>query len=188
MAGSSESWQEGIMAEVGEGPITTGDFHTDEGELQIGDRVVRYECSGTGRPVLVLATGRRARLDLAAALASMGRVVVPRPPAPTAAPGNALSVWLPPFLDGLGLDRPPVVADGALAEPLLGLLLWDPFRLGPVALLLREDRDMPAGIPASGLLGAISHPLLLLPLAGGRVVPADLEPLLDFVRDHGHPR
>jgi hypothetical protein len=157
-------------------------------ELQIGDRIVRYTCSGTGRPVLVLATGRRAGLDTAAALASMGRVVAPLPPAPMGASGAALSTWLPHFLDGLGLDRPPVVADGALAEPLLGLLLRDPFRLGPVALLLREDRDMPAGLPASGLLGAISHPLLLLPLPGGRVTPTDLEPLLDFLRDHGHRR
>lgn len=157
-------------------------------ELQIGDRVVRYTCSGAGRPVLVLATGRRAGSDMASALASMGRIIVPRPPAPTGASGAALSTWLPHFLDGLGLDRPPVVADGALAEPLLGLLLRDPFRLGAVALLLREDRAMPAGLPATGSLGNISHPLLLLPLTRGRVTSSNLAPLLDFLRDHGHRR
>jgi hypothetical protein len=79
-------------------------------EVQVGTRVTAYRRAGRGTPVLLLSLGSGADWDeLFAWLAREFRVIQPALPAGVEA--DALHDWLQEVIEGLGLDRPLLLAD-----------------------------------------------------------------------------
>jgi hypothetical protein len=70
-------------------------------------------------------------------LAERFKVVAPVTPAP----GQPLSKWLREVIDGLGFEKPVVVAEETLVGGLLGFALVDPGRVGGVVAICRDDAD-----------------------------------------------
>jgi pimeloyl-ACP methyl ester carboxylesterase len=162
-----------------------------EATVQTSSAETRYRRLGRGPTVLLLCAGGiegAAGALLAASLAERFRVIVPHPPAE---PHPPVTRWLRELIDGLGLDRPRLVADEALGVAALGFALLDPERVDRLALVRCGARDAAADEPGVGDRLALSgHALLLLHLdpilrTGGPIEPGARERLLAFLAGDG---
>jgi hypothetical protein len=119
----------------------------------VGDTIVEYSRSGSGRPIVLL--GFPSRSSLRTGLSERFKLVVPE-----SAPTPDFSGWLRSFLDGLGLTLVDLVADG-FAVPVMKFAQLEPERVNRVVLMsvspgeqaeldsLHQARD---GQPATPLL------------------------------------
>src|SRR5262245_5309781 len=120
-------------------------------EIRLGERVTRYRRLGTGRPVVLLSTAPVAEplwpeaLD---AVAAQHRIYAPEIPANLAGFGP----WLRGFMDGVGAERPVLVARSAFCIPALEYALLDPYRIQ--SLVLVPD----GAVDETGLDGSIGTP------------------------------
>jgi pimeloyl-ACP methyl ester carboxylesterase len=112
-----------------------------------------YRRAGEGAPVLLLEerSGGEDADGVFAALAAGYRVVAPvasvAPDGVRCAAGvDAVDAvaWLRDLIDGLGLDRPIVVADAAFAGHATELALVDPHRVRRLVLLSGDDAAEPS--------------------------------------------
>lgn len=133
-----------------------------EAVLQTGATETRYHRAGAGAPLLLLFTGAmtdplgQALFDR---LARRFRVIAPVIPAGVGAGAPVpIATWLRDLIDGLGLVRPSVVADEALAGALLGFSLIDPGRIDRVVAVCRDHADPASSV---GMLHA-AHGLLVV--------------------------
>jgi hypothetical protein len=91
-----------------------------EAVVQVGAEETRYlRCGRSGQVALVVAMDAAERLRLVRLLAAERRVIAPVPPlltgSLTAWSGADLGAWLRDVVEGLGLDRPALVLEAALA-------------------------------------------------------------------------
>jgi hypothetical protein len=148
-----------------------------EAVVQTGLVETSYRRAGVGEPVLILAgrTEREAGDWLFGQLAERFRTIAP------VLPGEGeLEAWLRGLIDGLGLDRPAVVAATALGAGLLRFMALDPGRAGRIALFNSLPLD---GVgPTHGELDepvpAVPHPFVVVRLPGpgdpeGRMAAVD---------------
>lgn len=123
-----------------------------EAVLSSGGAETRYLRAGVGSPVVLLAEPSEsgpAGGQLFEALARSFRVIRPELPpraardftSGTGAPIPATPVWLRGVIDGLGLGRCALVAEGALCLSAIWFALIDPFRVGQLVLLVPEAPD-----------------------------------------------
>jgi hypothetical protein len=82
--------------------------------------------------------------------------------APVRPAGVPFSRWLRDLIDGLGLDRPYLVADGSIAGVALGFALVEEERVGGVVAVCRDNFDplRPSGV--EDRLVQCTHRLLVL--------------------------
>lgn len=102
--------------------------------VQTGSTETVYRRAGQG-PTLVLLLGPRSadeRDRLLSSLARAFRVIDPTPPEDV---GDGWSSWLRGVVDGLGLQRPALVADPGTASRAEALARSDPHRFGPVIVV-----------------------------------------------------
>jgi hypothetical protein len=115
-----------------------------ESVVHAGAMETRYRRAGQGPQLLLLATGGEGQREvewLAGAippLVDRFRVFVPEVPA------DAGPAWLRGMIDGLGLDRPGVVADATLGELVARFLETDAERLERVAIVHPDGAAGPA--------------------------------------------
>lgn len=155
--------------------------------VQIGPVEIRYHRAGAGRPVLLLLAqglGSPGGTAVFEALAGHFRVIVPEPGAPA---GMSRSAWIRDVIDGLGLTRPSVVAEGALGMAALGLALADPDRVDRVVVIQADHPDPTTEDGAADdTLRDTGHPLLVLradPTPSGPALNGEsLDRLIDFLR------
>ena len=136
-----------------------------EAVVQTGTFETRYRRAGSGASVLLLdPQGHQAPgAWLFDALTARFRVIAPVVPQAVAAgdeAAGALEPWLRGLVDGLGLDRPGVVASASLGPALRRFEARDPFRLGPIALV---ETDTAAPLMRRAAFDAIAERLV----AGG---------------------
>lgn len=152
-----------------------------------------YRRTGAGSPVLLLASGAGTRhIDwLMDQLAPHFRIVAPvmpsgfgSPPYTGAEPDDrGLEGWLRGLIDGLGLERPAILADAHRGASLFRFMVLDPDRVRRMALFhTTEHYDSPA---ASILLGD-GDPLPILiaglpPLGYVTRRPAVLDTIIRFL-------
>lgn len=167
-------------------PSTRAD--TVQAVVQTGATETRYYRAGTGRPVLLLnAHGTADPLGafLFHVLTSCSRVIAPEPATGTVMPRSS---WIRDVMDGLGLMRPSIVADGVLGISALNFALTDPERVDRLIVVSRDlaDPAAPTGAVDDALQCGI--PLLLLRAeAGDAAAPltvGQVDQLLDFFRGH----
>ena len=172
-----------------------------------GDVSIPYVLAGEGLPVLLLrpeSDGEptdEATDDLCfRGLARHLRVVAPVLPnggdvhaAGGRGARSAFSRQVRDFMDGLGLARVSVVAQGRFAVPALGFSLVDPERVRRLALVFRDelDPDFPLAA-ATDRFEVASTSLLVLRVAtkdgvGGPWAERSLDPLLRFLTDTDAP-
>jgi len=97
--------------------------------LQAGPILTPYRRSGTGAPVLLLCRGALAD-RLLGRLAGRRCVIAPELPE-----GVPFTAWLCDVIDGLGLDRPAIVADATFAEAVRAFVRDEPDRVGRVVVV-----------------------------------------------------
>lgn len=157
--------------------------------LQTGPTETAYHRAGVGPPILLLFA--QALVDplgaaLFAALAAEFRVIAPElPPGIGVAGGVAVSTWLRDLIDGLGLERPAVIADAWFAGPLLGFVLMDRDRVGAVAAVCRDHVDPHHDGAVEDELARSAHRLMVVlvdaasePAAAAADAAAQLAPFL----------
>ncbi|MHB1327857.1 MAG: alpha/beta fold hydrolase [Gemmatimonadales bacterium] len=130
----------------------TGNFRA---VVRAGNTATEYVRSGSGRPVILL-TQAANPLPLwnavIEAVAERYRLI-----APDVTPGtDDFAVWLGQFLDGLGLTRVLVLADGPMSAPAIGYAMLDPDR---VARLIVITPTAPPG--AEPLTDAPGSPMII---------------------------
>ena len=105
---------------------------TNTAEVRAHDRVMRYERSGTGQPLLVLGADQPGDVwpELTGLLAGHFRVLVPDIPR-----GESDAEWLNCFFDGLGVTEVSILAGGRYADVALELALGDQELVGRVVLV-----------------------------------------------------
>lgn len=120
------------------------------GMLHLGALEVPFLAVGRGRPLLLLAGGDvRSLAGLIDRLAGNGhRVILPLLPLPPGA--EELEDLVLGIVEGLGLDRPAVLADPMAEGPLRVLVERHPDRLGP----LEVGPGSGVGPEGSGAVGA----------------------------------
>lgn len=151
-----------------------------EAVLQAGDTETLYRRAGDGPPVLLLCTGVLAEPlggRLFERLAQRARVIAPILPRGGHAT-EVLAGWLDEVTEGLGLVRPTVVIDEALAPTLLDGDVAAPARFAGVvvAIAAGDDRaDRAAWLAARGARvvpvegdDASAVAVAMLPHLGGR--------------------
>jgi pimeloyl-ACP methyl ester carboxylesterase len=149
-------------------------------EVRAHDRVIRYQRTGSGRPVVIL-RGADAAADLWPELDNgiAERFRVLRPEVPPA--GSGATVWLGDFLDGLGTARLAIIAAQSFAVSAIELALIDPERITRLVLVGDGDTNdqaldgtLSSAAPGSpvpilvlrrGLPGASAVPLIIRFLA-----------------------
>lgn len=132
-----------------------------EAVVQTGCFETAYRRAGNGAAVLLLGAGGGEMEWPFEALAARYRVVAPaRPVIGPEGDSDGGNVWLRGVIDGLGLDRPGVVAGAGDGPWLLAFAAIDPHRVGRVVLL----SDGEAHVPLAAALAAALHPVLLLSL------------------------
>lgn len=157
--------------------------------LQTGATETSYHRAGVGPPVLLLYAAALADplgAALFAALATEFRVIAPvLPPGVGVAGGVAVSRWLRDLIDGLGLERPGVIADAWFAGPLLGFVLMDRARVGGVAAVCRDHVDPHHDGAVEDELARSAHRLMVVlvdaaraPAAAAAEAAAQLVPFL----------
>jgi hypothetical protein len=94
-----------------------------------------YLRAGSGQPVVLLAEGDGASMhSVLASLVLSARVIAPLIPAHV-----PFADWLRDFLDGLGLTDVKLIADQAMASPVLEFAAGERLRVSSVALLVDGD-------------------------------------------------
>lgn len=114
--------------------------------IRTGSLETRYARAGVGRPVLLLAAPDRElpAAGLFTALARECRVFAPLPPQADGRESTATPAWLRDLIDGLGLERPAVIAAPAYAELTRDFAINDRDRMGGL-ILLGQDPTPPDG-------------------------------------------
>lgn len=126
--------------------MTTSDPHAGSAGAPFGDRqIVKalvqtgstetvYRRAGQGPTLVLLLRPRGAdeRERLLSSLARAFRVIDPTPPEDV---GDAWSSWLRGVVDGLGLQRPALLADAGTVSRAEALARTDPHRFGPVIVV-----------------------------------------------------
>lgn len=112
--------------------------------IRAGSLETRYARAGVGRPVLLLATphGELPAAALFTALARECRVFAPRLPRAGGREDTETPAWLRGLIDGLGLQRPAVIAAPGYAELARDFAINDSDRVG--GLILLGDVPMPS--------------------------------------------
>lgn len=135
--------------------------------------MVAYERMGEGPPVLFVGV----RFP---ALAAHFRMILPHTAGLEGPEGDRR---LAEIMEALGLEGPPVVADGRFADAVLRMALRDPWRLGALALVFEATPGRPRGVPVRTRLDPIGLPALLLPLGESLDDPRRLVPLTAFLEE-----
>jgi pimeloyl-ACP methyl ester carboxylesterase len=149
-----------------------------EAVVQIGAIETAYRRAGAGDAVLLLTGTTEAREPdwLFDQLARHFRIVAPMVPAgldgradrdPTGG-GLELEGWLRGLIDGLGLERPAVVAGAACGAGLLRFMVLDPDRVGRMALIspVAPGEKAPAHVVLEDPVPGDPHPVLVMGLPG----------------------
>jgi pimeloyl-ACP methyl ester carboxylesterase len=166
-----------------------------EAVVQTGPVETSYRRAGAGPPVLLLVETAEAEAGdwLFDQLAGRFRTIAPTLPVRLDGAGMdpttdrvELEGWLRGLIDGLGLERPAVVAGAARGTSLLRFLALDPERVARVALV--QLLATAGTVPSLALFDTVGsedpHPVLVLELPGpededGRT--ATLESLMRFL-------
>ncbi len=153
----------------------TGSFRA---VVRVGDTATEYVRSGSGRPVILL-TQAANPLPLwnavIEAVAERYRLI-----APDVTPGaDDFAVWLGQFLDGLGLARVLVLADGPMSAPAIGFAMLDPDRVERLVVITPT-----APSAAEPLTDAPGSPLII---GEGRPIEAIVNDALRFLEGPAVP-
>jgi pimeloyl-ACP methyl ester carboxylesterase len=155
--------------------------------VQVGPVEVAYRRAGAGAPVVLLHDGEHGAALAAAlfdVLATRFRVIAPDAP-PAAAAGVTLARWLRGLIDGLGLERPSIVAAEEVGVAVLAFAMDDPDRVDRLAILRCAGVDLTRELdPVVDVLFGSGHPLMVLPVDaawGGTVPAAAAAPLVEFL-------
>lgn len=144
--------------------------------IQVGTIETRYQRAGCGSPVILLGSHGVADPTDALLFRALGerfRVIAPErpqvvagePPFDTAEASVSLSTWLRDMIDGLGLERPSIVADDGFGIAALSFALTDPERMDRLVVVSRDAADPALSTNVFGDdLRQTDHPLLLLRL------------------------
>lgn len=149
-----------------------------EAVVQTGTFETSYRRAGAGSAVLLLIGATEAAGDdwLFGQLAGRFRIIAPvlptvlhgsyGPHPPGDGPG--LEVWLRGLIDGLGLDRPALVAGAARGAGLLRFMALDPERVGRLALVhpLPPGGMAPADVMLGDAMAGDPHPVLVMGVPG----------------------
>jgi pimeloyl-ACP methyl ester carboxylesterase len=134
-----------------------------EAVVQAGPFETPYRRAGTGGTVLLLMAdddpaGRDRLFDQ---LAGRFRTIAPELPGELAETPELMAVWLRGLIDGLGLDRPAIVAGPTYAAPLRRFAELDPDRVGRLALVREPDVEVARLLddPPAGQAGAATRRL-----------------------------
>ena len=163
-------------------PELTPDPASSLAEVRAHDQVMRYRRAGAGRPVLVLRSvldGQAFWNELDAALLETFRVLTPEMP-PL---GVDVAAWMNGFLEGVGLDRVTVIAEGALCLAALELALLNVDQIERMVLVPAGHSNETGldGMLATTLAG-VAVPLLVV----RRGLPAhEAVPRLMHFLEHG---
>lgn len=167
----------------------------DRATLRSGGLETRYLRAGVGRPVLLLA-GRPERTPVPAqlfrALADGFRVVWPAMPRAASPAGRGAArptpstAWLRGLVDGLGLGRCALVADGSFGLAAAWFALSDPLRVAGLVLVVPEALDPAAPLDAvSSLLVGTNQPVMLVraepPPSGGGLEEGVVQRVIRFL-------
>ena len=150
-----------------------------EAVVQAGAFQIRYRRAGRGSTVLLVISDEDEALSvwLFAALGERFRTIAPALPPELQGGGGAFEAWLCAVSDGLGLERPGVVAGIAHARALQSLAARDPERLGRLVLLQRGDGPAAgvgaAPVPVPAAEGHIPGPPIRVVSVPDREDPAD---------------
>lgn len=109
-------------------PVTSALF-------QAGPTVTPYRRAGAGEAIVLLFPGGDAGAlgaEVFARLAERFRVIAPDVPE-----GIPVAAWLRDLIEGLGLERPGIVADACFADAVRQLAREDPDRVGRVVAVPR---------------------------------------------------
>jgi hypothetical protein len=117
-------------------------------EVRTHDRVIRYQRSGAGQPVVALVCPDSEALwpELIDTLGARGRLIVPEPPPRDTGIGS----WLADFLEGLGLAGATLIAAADYCIPALELALLGTDQIA--RLVLVPDGD----VEQTGLDGTVA--------------------------------
>jgi pimeloyl-ACP methyl ester carboxylesterase len=157
-------------------------------EVYVGALRIEYRRAGAGPAVLLL---RAARNEASFHwLALRCRVFEPLHSGPAASGDGSLTTSIRGFLDGLGLQRVAILADGALAAEALWLAISDPDRVARVVIVVAGKAD-PHSTDALSLepLERSGLAVLLVRAPGGldRIPAAERERVLRFVAASDRP-
>jgi pimeloyl-ACP methyl ester carboxylesterase len=168
-----------------------------EAVVQTGAMETSYRRAGAGCAVLLL-TGAGEAMEagepdwLFGQLARHFRIIAPILPAgldggsgrDPAGGGRELEDWLRGLIDGLGLDRPALVAGSPRGAGLLRFMALDPDRVGRVALIHPAAKGgmAPAHVVLEDPVPEGPHPVLVLGLPGPEDPDGRLAALDQLVR------
>lgn len=160
-----------------------------EAVLQAGDTETLYRRAGNGAPVLLLCTGVLADPlggQLFERLAQHVRVIAPSMPSAGRA-AEVLATWLDEVTEGLGLVRPSVVIDEALAAALLDGEVAAPAAFAGVVVAV--EAGSAAAARAAGRAGPTVLVVPVAPVAPGVAagIAAAMIPFLVRQGDGGAP-
>lgn len=143
-------------------PIVFPDTDTPWCEIRLGERVTRYRRLGTGRPVVLLSTAPLAEPlwpEATDAVAAVHRIYAPEIPSAI----TGFGPWLRGFMDGVGAERPSIIATSEFCVAALEYALLDPYRIHSLVLVPDGDSDE-TGLDGtiSAANGAATLPILVL--------------------------
>lgn len=139
-----------------------------EAVVQIGGVETLYRRAGRGPRVLVLGepVGPSATVGLFEYLAGHFRTIAPVLGGNMDAGGGGREgspeLWLRGLVDGLGLERPAIIADEASAHVLLRFAIGDPGRVDRIVLVGNRGSETAPGAVLMDALREGGHPILLL--------------------------
>jgi hypothetical protein len=139
-----------------------------EAVVQTGSFETAYRRAGSGGAVLLLGGDPGASGDwLFDQLAARFRTIAPLRPGWIEGAGYATcELWLRGLIDGIGLQRPALVAGVADAAPLLRFAAVDPHRLDRIALVRHGGSRVARNPALDHAATAAPHPLLLVGIPG----------------------
>jgi pimeloyl-ACP methyl ester carboxylesterase len=142
-------------------------------EVRAHDQIMRYHRAGAGRPILILRSALEAQpfwAELDAALTSAFRVLTPDVPAAEV----DVAAWMRGFLEGVGLDRVTIIAEGSLCIAALEMALLNSDQVQRLVLVPAGHTSETGldGTLATSLAG-VAVPLLVIRrgMASAEAVP-----------------